>query len=192
MSRPTRAEQVDTVRRKLLKSSMVAGGLLAAGHLPYVKPAVKSFFGVRTAWAQASGNFTAQFIGTLVDLGGLEGTGQDAWLFDTTQPNTSVTINVMITSGAATPEIGLFTGLTVLGTNLITGMGGGTLGPFPVMAVLAAVGTYTLAIEDSLINALQVPFSYQIDVTASLPIVPGGAFVTDGPETLLRAGGNSS
>ncbi len=47
-------DRVDTVRRKLLRSSAVIGGGLALGHLPYQRPAVKSFFGVRSAWAQPS------------------------------------------------------------------------------------------------------------------------------------------
>ena len=194
MSRPTRAGEVDNVRRKLLKSSLVAGGFLAAGHIPYVKPTIKSFFGVRTAWAQPSGTLTVQFTGNLPDLGGGFGTGQDAWQFDTTQPNTTLTINAMVTAGTANHEIGLFApGVAVTGINLLTGAPGGYTGPFPAAPILvAAVGTYTLAIEDNLINALQVPFSYLLDVTASAPVIPGIQVITSGPETLLRAGGNRS
>ena len=55
MADETRREDLDAVRRKLLKSTLTAGGFLAAGHVPYVKPAVKSFFGVRSAWAQPTG-----------------------------------------------------------------------------------------------------------------------------------------
>lgn len=189
MSKQTRTERVDTVRRKLLKSSMVAGGFLAAGHLPYAKPAFKSFFGVRTAWAQPSGILTAQFNGTLPDLGGGFGTGQDAWQFDTTQPNTTLTINAMVTSGAAAQEIGLFApGVPVTGINLLTGIPGGYAGPFPVVILVASAGTYTLAVEDSNINALQVAFSYQLDVTADMPIVPGAQVISSGPETLKPGG----
>jgi hypothetical protein len=194
MAQPSRTERVDAVRRKLLKSSLVAGGFLAAGHVPYSKPAVKSFFGVRTAWAQPSGPLTAQFLGSLPDLGGGAGTGQDAWEFDTTQPNTNLTINVMVTGGGpATAEIGLFApGIQTIGVNLLTGVPGGYNGALPVAIAVAAVGTYTLAVEDSLINAAQLPFSYQLDVTADMPIVPGGQVITDGPETLLRTGNDSS
>lgn len=46
--------RVDSVRRKLLRASIVAGGGLALGQIPYSRPAVKSFFGTREAWAQAS------------------------------------------------------------------------------------------------------------------------------------------
>lgn len=190
MSEQTRTESVDMVRRKLLKSSMVAGGFLAAGHIPYAKPAVKSFFGVRTAWAQPTGILTAQFTGDLPDLGGGFGTGQDAWQLDTTQPNTTLTLDAMVTAGGpATPEIGLFApGVPVTGINLLSGVPAGYTGPFPVVIMVAAAGTYTLAIEDNLINALQVPFSYQLDVTADMPIVPGGQVITDGPETLKPGG----
>lgn len=46
--------RVDEVRRKLLKSSMIAGGAFALGQIPYSRPGVKSFFGIRSAWAQPS------------------------------------------------------------------------------------------------------------------------------------------
>lgn len=193
MSRQMKAEHVDAVRRKLLKSSLVAGGFLAAGHLPYSKPAVKSFFGVRSAWAQPSvvpAIMMAQFTGNLPDLGGGQGTGQDAWTFDTTLPNTMLTINVMVTGGAGMPEIGLFApGVATIGINLMTGVPGGYNGALPVVVNAAVVGTYTLAVEDSLINAAQVPFSYQLDVTAGAAIVPGGKVVNSGPETLAPTGG---
>ena len=178
MPRQEKVGQVDDVRRKLLKSSMIAGGFFAAGSLPYAKPAVRSFFGTRSAWAQAS-TFATQFTGSLPDLGSplgaALGTGQDAWTFDTTQPNTTLTINAMVTGGGpATPEIGLFApGVPTTGINLLNGIAGGYVAPLPVVVVAAAVGTYTIAIEDSLIDALQVSFSYQINITAGAPIVPG-------------------
>ena len=195
MAKQNNTEHVDNVRRKLLKSSMVAGGFLAAGHIPYTKPAVKSFFGVRSAWAQPSGITMATFTGNLPDLGGGFGTGQDAWEFQTTQPNTTLTINVMVTAGGpATPEIGLFApGVPTTGINLLTGVPGVYNGALPVMILVAVAGTYTLAVEDSLINALQVPFDYKLDViSAGNPIVPGVRVITSGPETLLRTGGNRS
>lgn len=194
MPSPKSAEQVDNIRRKLLKSSMMAGGFLAAGSLPYAKPAVKSFFGVRSAWAQASA-FSAQFTGQLSDLGSplgaALGTGQDAWTFDTTVANTTLTINAIVTGGGpATPEIGLFApGIPTTGINLLNGIAGGYIAPLPVVVVAAAVGTYTIAIEDSLIDALQIPFSYQIDITSGAPIIPGPQVITDGPETLPPSSG---
>ena len=190
MSHETKRDDLDPVRRKLLRSSLAAGGFLAAGHLPYVKPAVKSFFGVRSAWAQPTGVTTAQFSGDLADLGQGLGTGQDAWELTTTQPNTTLTIDVTITLGSAAPEIGLFApGVAVTGVNLLTGIPGGYTGPYPVVILVAAAGVHTLAIEDSNIDALQVPFSYQLDVSADMPFVPGPQVISDGPETLRPAGG---
>lgn len=49
---------VDQVRRKILKSAMIAGGAFAAGSVPYSRPGVKSFFGVRSAYAQPSIMYT--------------------------------------------------------------------------------------------------------------------------------------
>lgn len=54
MSENQRDLGVDQVRRKLLRSTAVLGGAFAAGQLPYDSPAVKSFFGTRSAWAQPS------------------------------------------------------------------------------------------------------------------------------------------
>ena len=185
MSEEKKREQLDTVRRKLLKASLAAGGFMAAGHLPYVKPTAKSFFGVRSAWAQPTGVTNAQFTGTLVDLGGGLGTGQDGWELTTTQANTTLTIDVAITAGAAALEIGLFApGVATTGTNLLTGVPGGYNGPFPVVVVAAAIGAYTVAIEDSNPDFAQVQFSYQIDVSADLPFFPGGQVISGGSETL--------
>jgi hypothetical protein len=185
MSEEKRQEHLDSVRRRLLKSSLAAGGFMAAGHLPYVKPAAKSFFGVRSAWAQPTGVTSAQFTGTLVDLGGGLGTGQDGWELSTTQANTTLTIDVAITAGAAAPEIGLFApGVPTTGVNLLTGTPGGYTGPFPVVVVVNAIGDYTIAIEDSNPDFLQAQFSYQIDVSADLPFFPGGQVIVGGSETL--------
>lgn len=48
----------DPVRRKLLRTSLVLGGGFALGQIPYVRPRLKSFFGVREAWAQLTGPAT--------------------------------------------------------------------------------------------------------------------------------------
>lgn len=45
---------VDDVRRKLLRTSVVLGGAFAAGQIPYSRPEIKSFFGIRSAYAQPS------------------------------------------------------------------------------------------------------------------------------------------
>ena len=185
MAKDNRPEDLDIVRRKLLKTSLAAGGLAGAGHLPYVKPAVKSFFGVRSAWAQPTGVTTARFSGTLVDLGGGLGTGQDGWELTTTQPNTTLTIDVAVTAGAAAPEIGLFgPGVPTTGVNLLVGGPGGYSGPFPVSVAVADVGDYTVAIEDSNPDFAQVQFSYQIDISSDLPFFPGGQVIVGGSETL--------
>ncbi len=57
MSKPADDRVVDDVRRKILKSAMIAGGAFAAGSVPYSRPGVKSFFGVRAAYAQPSINY---------------------------------------------------------------------------------------------------------------------------------------
>jgi hypothetical protein len=49
---------VDNVRRKLLRTSIVMGGAFAAGQIPYRRPETKSFFGVRSAWAQPTVPYT--------------------------------------------------------------------------------------------------------------------------------------
>lgn len=51
-------DPVDPVRRKLLRTSMVLGGGFALGQIPYARPRLKSFFGVREAWAQLTGPAT--------------------------------------------------------------------------------------------------------------------------------------
>lgn len=49
---------VDEVRRKLLRTSIVLGGAFAAGQIPYSRPETKSFFGIRSAYAQPSVMFS--------------------------------------------------------------------------------------------------------------------------------------
>ena len=48
----TENPKVDEIRRKLLRTGMIAGGGFVLGSLPYAKPQVKSFFGQRAAFAQ--------------------------------------------------------------------------------------------------------------------------------------------
>ena len=54
----SQSDPIDPIRRKLLRTSMVLGGVFAVGQLPYERPRLKSFFGVREAWAQLTGPFT--------------------------------------------------------------------------------------------------------------------------------------
>jgi hypothetical protein len=58
MTKKDPGEGVDEVRRKLLRTSIVLGGAFAAGQIPYSRPQTKSFFGVRSAWAQPSVVYT--------------------------------------------------------------------------------------------------------------------------------------
>ena len=51
-------EPPDPIRRKLLRATLALGGVFAAGQMPYSRPALKSFFGVRAAWAQLTGPYT--------------------------------------------------------------------------------------------------------------------------------------
>lgn len=54
-SLPESTEQLDDVRRKLLRAAALSGAGLTLGQIPYTAPAIKSFFGTRVAWAQATG-----------------------------------------------------------------------------------------------------------------------------------------
>ena len=51
-------EPTDPIRRKLLRATLALGGAFAAGQIPYSRPALKRFFGVRAAWAQLTGPYT--------------------------------------------------------------------------------------------------------------------------------------
>ena len=179
------SDRVDKVRRKLLTSAATATALLTAGHLAYTRPAVRSFFGVRSAWAQPTG-LSVRFCGEQPDLGGGLGTGQDAWEYDVIQPNTTLTIDARIPVGIPQREVGLFApGVPTTGINLLTGAAlTGYLGPFPVTHTVADAGTYTIAIEDHKSDALETPFSYCLEITADRPLMPGAQVIDDGPESL--------
>ena len=100
-----------------------------------------------------------------------------------------MTIDVTITAGSPVPDIGLFApGVPTSGTNLLTGTGAGYGGPYPVVITVAAVGAYTLAIEDSQADFLEAPFSYTLDVTSDQNIVPGPQLISGGPESLAPIG----
>lgn len=58
MAKKKHSPDPDPARRKLLRATAVLGGAFAAGQLPYEKPALKSFYGTRQAWAQGSGPAT--------------------------------------------------------------------------------------------------------------------------------------
>lgn len=58
MSEKNASDPIDPIRRKLLRTSVVLGGVFAVGQTPYAPPRLKSFFGVREAWAQLTGPFT--------------------------------------------------------------------------------------------------------------------------------------
>ena len=49
------ADTADESRRRLLRAAALSGIGLTLGQIPYQTPAIKSFFGTRAAWAQATG-----------------------------------------------------------------------------------------------------------------------------------------
>ena len=71
---PTNPKKQTYARREFLqtvaKRSAVLAGLVAAAHLPYKKPSVQSFFGVKNAYAQATNGVTYTISGQVTDDGG--------------------------------------------------------------------------------------------------------------------------
>ena len=62
----TKIQKQTYARREFLESvakrSAVLAGLIAASHLPYKKPEVQSFFGVRSAYAQATPTYSTNAV----------------------------------------------------------------------------------------------------------------------------------
>lgn len=193
--RPERPGHVDEVRRKLLKASAVAGGSLALGSLPYQKPEIKSFFGVRSAWAQATSFLEINMAGQL----GVQAPGtpdpsasQDAYEFQVLSPNTQLTITAT-PDGNIDPEIFLygpnpapppFAGLTNLLTGTPFGLNAAGVGGVE-SAIFTAVsaGRYVIAIEDERAPAAEVAGTYSIKIIASQPIGPPSTVHDEGPES---------
>ncbi len=188
-------ERVDDVRRKLLKASAVVGGGMVLGHLTYQKPAWKSFFGVRSAWAQPTSflQLTLQNQLGVLAPGTPENTGQDCWQI-ASGPGANWTITATPDANLQ-PEIFLYApGAVGVGqTNLLTGTPFGLAAPAVGSAVagsafLPVVGTYTVCIEDERSGVNQVAGLYTIQVNSDKPMGapvtgPNMPVVDEGPES---------
>lgn len=190
MSEERLEERVNDVRRKLLKASAVVGGSMVLGHLTYQKPAWKSFFGVRSAWAQPTSFMQHVLDGQLGVLapGTPEDTGQDCWEFSSADGN-DLTINAT-SDGNLNIELFLYApGAVGAGqTNLLTG------NPFGLDAAglgaaeggthtTTATGTYTICIEDSRTAGNQIAGLYQIVIDSTKPMGAAIMTVDEGPES---------
>lgn len=190
MSQERLEERVDSVRRKLIKASVVAGGGLALGHVTYQRPAWKSFFGVRSAWAQPTSFLQHILTGQLGVLapGTAEDTGQDCWTFDSANDN-DLTI-------VATPDANLDIELFLYApgavgsgeTNLLTGNpfgldANGQGMPESAMINTPNVGTYTLCIEDNRTAGNQTAGTYTIQIDSTRPMSAAVMTVDEGPES---------
>ena len=184
-------ERVDAVRRKLLKASAVVGGSMILGHATYQKPAWKSFFGVRSAWAQPTA-FTQHIVNGQLGVlapGTPEDTGQDCYQFDSARQN-----NLTIT---ATPDGNLDIELFLYGPGVTPGPGEPNLltgNPFGLdQAGLGAVesamistpstGTYTICIEDARTAGNQVAGLYTIQIDSTKPMSDITFIIDEGPES---------
>lgn len=183
-------DRVNDVRRKLLKASAVVGGSMVLGHLTYQKPAWKSFFGVRSAWAQPTSFMQHVLNGQLGVLapGTAEDTGQDCWEFNSAN-NNNLTINAT-SDGNLDIEIYLYApGAVGAGqTNLLNslpfglddnGIGGAEGG----VVNTPTTGIYTICVEDSRTAGNQVAGLYEIIIDSTKPM--GAAVMTadEGPES---------
>ncbi len=191
---PKSEERINEVRRRLLRASAVAGGALALGQIPYSKPALKSFFGTREAYAQVTLFSEINAAGQLGmgPVGFPESTGQDCYQFSVPTANTTLTITVtpdpnleieifLYAPGVAQPFLGK--------TNLLKGnptsfnnnpaVGGAE----STMITVAATGVYTIAVEDSRSPASEVAGTYSIKIVADNPIGPFSVVCDEGPES---------
>jgi hypothetical protein len=190
MSEERLEERVNDVRRKLLKASAVVGGSVVLGHLTYQKPAWKSFFGVRSAWAQPTSFMQHVLDGQLGTQapGTAEDTGQDCWEFASAS-NNNLTINAT-NDGNLNTEIYLYApGAVGVGeTNLLTGtpfgldqsgLGGAEGG----VVNTPTTGTYTVCIEDQRTAGNQVAGVYQIVIDSTKPMGAATMTADEGPES---------
>ncbi len=184
-------ERVDNVRRKLIKASAVVGGGAVLGHVTYQRPAWKSFFGVRSAWAQPTSFLQHVLNGQLGVLapGTAENTGQDCWEFASASDNE---LTILATSLDGNLDIELFLyapGAVGAGqTNLLTGnpfgldnsgLGASESG----VVVTPSTGTYTLCIEDNRSAVNQVAGEYTIQIDSTRPMGAATMIVDEGPES---------
>lgn len=190
-------ERIDEVRRKLLRASAVAGGSMVLGHLAYQKPAWKSFFGVRSAWAQPT-SFLSLTLQNRLGIGAPgtpENTGQDCWQIAsgagatwniTATPDMNLQPEIFLYApGAVAP----FAGTTNLLTGTPFGLAAAAVGaPVGGTVMLGVTGTYTLCIEDERSGVNQVAGDYTITVTSDRPMGapvtgPMMPFIDEGPES---------
>lgn len=182
------------VRREFLKSvakrSAVLAGLIATAHLPYKKPKVDSFFGVKSAYAQITPSTTIRVTGNLGILspGTVEDTGQDAYEFDCPA---GLTLQIDVTTDQYVwAEIGLFApGTTTADTNLLTGGSGGLEASGQGAAINTSwgpteAGTYTIAIEDAEPDDSEIAGTYEIVISTTQPIGPFVPLHDEADETL--------
>ncbi|MDX1503697.1 MAG: hypothetical protein R3325_15165 [Thermoanaerobaculia bacterium] len=194
-----------------MKASAVAAGGLAAGHLPWSRPEIKSFFGVRSAYAVPTFALQQSAQGQLGagSPGDAEDTGQDRWDFLVYSPNTQVTITVTPDANldvelflyrcADVPAMGSAAGID----NLLQGpgnpLGFNQAGPGVAESVTVTLGVgpffpecYTLAVEDERSPPNELVGQYTIQLTADKEIgclEPSG---DDAPESDAPAEGGSS
>lgn len=166
------------MRRKLLKASAWAVGGALGGTIAYRKPFLRSFFGVRSAWAQPTAITSVRIDGFLgVGPAGLAGdTGSDWWRLAV--PGASTVLTISVTSDSFLDvELFLFApGVDpTIGTNLLThsfapydaaSLAAGEL----VTVTLGGAGHYVLVIEDARSPAAEVAGAYSIVLTGNPPI----------------------
>jgi len=200
----TKLQKQTYARREFLeavaKRSAVLAGLVAAAHLPYKKPAVQSFFGVRSAYAQATPTYTINMADQMgpSPLGTEANIGQDAYTFDCPA---GVILTISVTVNQLWAEIGLFApGDTTSDVNLLTGVAGlgldsgGTGNPINTTYGPTVAGTYTFAIEDQrenpvdLIPPPETSGTYNVNISSPQPLGSPIRIIHGGSETLLHDG----
>ena len=161
---------------------------MVVAHLPYRSPAVRSFLGVRNAYAQATPPLMISFNGRLGNPavpGTTQNTGQDAFEFGVLA-NTALVIT-LTHDGNIDAEVGLFPpGVTPAGTNVLTGTGQGLVLATGGTAMFTAVapGTWTFAIEDQRVDLVEVVGDYTVTITADKTLGPPMQVTDEGTETL--------
>ena len=183
-------ERVDSVRRKLLRASAIVGGGAVLGHVTYQRPAWKSFFGVRSAWAQPTSFLRHVLDGQLGTQppGAADDTGQDCWEFASAS-NNSITVSAT-SDGNLDIELFLYApGAVGVGeTNLLTGTpfgldANGLGGSEGGAVVTPTTGTYTICIEDARTAGNQVAGLYTIVLDSTKPMGAATMIIDEGPES---------
>ena len=81
MTENGKIDRVDKKKRRLVKSSVLAGAALVAGRLPYTSPRVSSFFG-SSAFAQGTPVYSIDCSAHPTEVGPGDGVCNDANLVD--------------------------------------------------------------------------------------------------------------